>query len=152
MEVDYSKIYSEIKRKAYKYLGSGSGRAVFDLNNGTVIKVAANKRGLAQNYAEYKISSVASSDLFAKVLCVSEDFRFLIMEKAEKVKDISFVWKYFNVKSNKELRSKNELLEIAQKYSLVLWDFGRAVNWGKINERPVIIDYGFTKAVKRKFY
>lgn len=152
MEVDFQQIVSNIRKRTYKYLGSGSGRVVFDLANGTVIKAARNNKGIAQNHDEYQISSVDSSSLFAKVLCVSDNYRFLIMEKANRINDISYVWKYFNVVNNKELRAKEELKEIADKHNLLLSDFGRSENWGEIKGKPVIIDYGFTKKVKKAFY
>jgi len=152
MEVDYKQIVSDIKRRVFSCIGSGSGRIVFDLGNGTVIKVAKNIRGVAQNQAEYQIFSECQSNLFAKVLNVSDDYKLLIMEKAERIRSISYVWKYFNVRSNRELRRKEELIEIYDKYNLLLSDFGRSVNWGQINDKPVIIDYGFTKKIARKYY
>lgn len=107
---------------------------------------------MAQNVAEYKIASESSTDLLAKISHISEGSTLLIMEKAEKIRDISFVWKYFNVKSNSELYKVKELHDICKKYNLGIKDFGRAANWGQINGKPIIIDYGFTKQVSRRFY
>lgn len=152
MEVDFKQIVSKIRKRSYKCIGSGSGRRVFDLGNGYVVKVAKNIRGIAQNEAEYNISSMTDSHLFAKIPCVSEKYGLLIMEKAESIRDISYVWKYFNVKSNRELLQVEELKDISSKFNLLLADFGRSVNWGKINGRPVIIDYGFTQKVRKKYY
>ncbi len=152
VEVDFGQIILNIRKGTYKCIGAGSGRTVFDLENGFVIKVARNRRGIAQNKAEYHISTTADSCLLAKIKHVSEDFRFLIMVKAEKIKNISYVWNYFNVKNNRQLFQLEELKDIAAKHHLSLGDFGRSINWGKINEKPVIIDYGFTHQVKRRFY
>ena len=55
------------------------------MGNGYVIKVAKNRAGIAQNNAEYNISQYVSSGLFAKVVQVSYDFTFLIMEEADKI-------------------------------------------------------------------
>lgn len=152
MDVDFKEIARNIVKRVYKYIGAGSGRAVFDLGNEYVVKVAKNIRGIAQNEAEYKISLTSDTHLFAKISHTSEGFRFLIMEKAEKIKHISFVWNYFNVKNNKELFQTKELQDIACKYNLTLRDLGRVTNWGQINGKPIIVDYGFTQEVRRKYY
>jgi hypothetical protein len=150
--IDFKQISLNLRRRTYKYIGSGSGRVVFDLGNQYVVKAARNKKGIGQNEAEYKIALADKSELFAKIPCVSDGYRLLIMEKAEKVRDISFVWKYFNVKNNKELFQLEEFQDISSTHHLLLRDFGRHVNWGKINGRPVIIDYGFTKEVFKKYF
>jgi hypothetical protein len=151
-EVDFKQISLNIKKRVYKYLGTGSGRIVFDLENGYVVKVARNKKGIAQNEAEYKIALEDESGLFAKIANVSERFSLLIMEKAKRIYDISVVWKYFHVRSNRELYHLSELQDICKKYNLEIKDFGRAVNWGQIDGKIIIIDYGFTQQVRKRFY
>jgi len=150
--VDFMQISINLKRKAYKFIGMGSGRLVFDMGNGYVVKVARNQKGIGQNKAEYKVALVDDSDLFAKILSVSEGFQFVIMDKADKIKDITFVWDYFNVKNNHELCQTKKLQDISSRYGLLFSDLTRAVNWGQINGKPVIIDYGFTREVRRRFY
>ena len=152
MEVDFEQIILNIRKEAYKHIGSGSGRRVFDLGNGYVVKVAKNRRGIAQNKAEHQISLTDQSNIFAKIPHVSEHFKLLIMEKAEPIKKISDVWKYYNVDSNKKLFEQDDLKDIYSKYKLLIPELYRPVNWGKINEIPVIIDYGFTRKVKNKYY
>jgi hypothetical protein len=122
------------------------------LENGYFIKVAKNRAGIAQNKAEYKISDNDNSDLLAKVVQVSNDFNFLIMEKADTIYNISYVLKYFNVRDKRELLNLKELQKIKRNYNLVLGDFERKSNWGMINGRPVIIDYGFTREVRERYY
>lgn len=151
-DTDFKEIILNIVRRVYKCIGVGSGRLVFDLGNEYVVKVAKNIRGIAQNEAEYKIAVTSDTYLFAKILRASESFRFLIMEKTEKIQSISFVWNYFNVKSNKELFKIKELQDISRKYKLEIRDLGRAKNWGQINGKPIIIDYGFTKEISKKLY
>lgn len=125
---------------------------MYDLGNGYVVKVAKNRAGIAQNKSEYKISLHDYSNLFARVTQVSNDFKFLIMEKAEKIDDISYVWDYFNVSSKRELFEIDELQKIKKNYNLILGDFGKESSWGTINGRPVIIDYGFTTSVRKRYY
>ena len=148
----FNQIMFDIRRGYYKYIGSGSSRDVFDLENGYVIKVAKNRAGIAQNKAEYKISDNDNSDLLAKVVQVSNDFGLLIMEKSDTIYNISYVLKYFNVRDKRELLNSKELQKIKRNYNLVLGDFERKSNWGMINGRPVIIDYGFTREVRERYY
>jgi len=145
-------ISSNIARGRYRYIGKGSGRIVYDLGNGKVLKSAKNMKGIAQNIEEYRIALADNSGLFARIYDMSGDYRFLIMDKADGIRDISHVWKYFHVRSNNELYQLRILREISVRYDLLIRDLGRAVNWGLINGRPVIIDYGFTRDVRRKFY
>ena len=145
-------ISSNIKRGSYRLIGKGSGRTVYDLDNGQVVKEARNMRGIAQNFEEYRIALADRSNLFARVYDISDDYRFLIMDKAERIPDISFVWNYFCVESNEELFLISGLRFLSDQYDLLIGDLGRAVNWGKISGRPKIIDYGFTRQVRKKYY
>lgn len=150
--IDLPAIINDISNGAYPVLGSGSGRRVYDLRNGTVLKAAKNKKGYAQNQIESIISEMDDSDLFAKVLFISPDNRFLIMEKADPVTGFSYVRNYFHVKNNRELFQLNNFNYIPRKYNLLITDLCRPVNWGILHDRPVIIDYGFTGRIRRKYY
>jgi len=148
----FNYIILNIRLGYYRYIGSGSGRQVYDLGNGYVVKIAKNEAGVAQNKSEYNISANDYSNLFAKVVQVSNNFNLLIMEKAEKINNISYVWGYFDVRNKRELFNIKELQNIKNNYNLLLGDFGKKSSWGTINGRPVIIDYGFTKEVEKKYY
>lgn len=150
--MDLSSIINHLSNGAYPLLGSGSGRRVYDLGNGTVLKAARNAKGYAQNQVEAIISEMDDSDLFAKVLFISSDNRYLIMEKADPVSDFSVIRNYFHVKTNRELFQLSDFQYIPRKYNLLAVDLCRPVNWGLIHDRPVIIDYGFTRRIRRKYY
>ena len=152
MVIEFNQIRWNITHGYYRYIGSGSGRQVFDLENGYVVKVAKNNAGIAQNKSEYKISVNDYSRLFAKVIQASNDFKLLIMQKADKINNISYVFKYFNVRSKRDLFNLKELQTIKENYNLLLNDFGRESSWGMINGIPVIIDYGFTREVRDRYY
>ena len=152
MMVNFEQIHSGLQKRAFPLIGSGSGRNVYDLGNGYAVKVAKNKKGVAQNKAEFRIASVDRSNIFAQILQASDDYKMLIMEKANKVESITEVWEYFHVKSSSEFYHLGVMKELASKHHLLLKDLGRAVNWGKIDGRPAIIDYGFTRSVKKKYY
>ena len=152
MEFDLKQIAENLKNQSYAYLGAGSGRRVFDLGDGYVVKVAMNRKGIAQNKTEYDISKAGASDMFARIAKVSEHFDLLIMEKAEKLTDFSVVWKHFNVTNHRELFKLKEFRDLLNTYTLVPNDFARKDSWGTINGRPVIIDYGFTVQVRNRYY
>ncbi len=152
MKLDLDEILINARSNRYGYIGSGSGRYVFDLSNGYVVKAAKNRKGYAQNRAEYEIACDNHSDLFAPIVQVSEDFGLLIMQKAERVSSMSEVWKYFSVHSNSGLSRVPQIRKLCDTYNLVFADFCRSSSWGWVNDKIVIIDYGFTKSVRRKYY
>lgn len=145
-------ILDRLSNGAYPLLGTGSGRKVYDLRNGSVLKAAKNAKGYAQNQVEYIISEMDDSTLFAKVLFISQDNHYLFMEKAGTIADFSYVRDYFHVRTNKELFQLNDFKCIPRKYNLLVTDLCRPVNWGILHSRPVIIDYGFTGRIRRKYY
>jgi len=151
MLVDFENIGQNISMHKYSLIGSGTGRLVYDLDNGYVAKVAKNKKGIAQNKAEYQISTMDDTDLFAEVLAMSDNCRFLIMVRAERIGSMTVVWKYYNVNNNHELFHLDNFRDFYKKYNLLFGDLCRRSSWGIVNERPVIIDYGFTKEARRYY-
>lgn len=152
VDINFDIITANIRNGNYRCIGSGSGRRVYDLENGYVIKVAKNRKGIAQNETEYQIAMETRSNIFARITHVSEDYMLLIMEKAERIYHFSYVLNYFNVRNNRELFNIEEFRSIIKKHNLLPVDLCTRVNWGVINNSPVIIDYGFTWHVKRKYY
>lgn len=152
MSISYNQIMFNIRRGIYRYLGAVSSREVFDLNNGYVAKVAKNMAGIEQNRTEFGISYNDKSKLFAKVVDASRDYSIIIMRKGDKVNSISQVWKYFNVKNKYQFLNLYEIRSISKKYTLVLSDLNKESSWGIIDGRLQIIDYGYTRVVKDRYY
>ena len=152
MVSSFSQIKHNLTRGYYRQIGSGSSRKVFDLEDGYVIKVAKNRAGIAQNESEYNISHDDNSGLFAKVIEVSNNFKFLIMEKADKIYHISEVLEYFKVRSKRQLLNLKEIQKIKRNYNLLSGDLKKKSSWGMVNGKPVIIDYGFTGEVRDRYY
>lgn len=150
--VGFDKIDEHLKIGDYPTLGEGSGRKVFDLGNDTVVKVAINVKGYAQNEVECMISGMDESDTFAKVLHATRDGRCLVMKKAGPIHNFAVIRSYYHVENNKDLFRLNNLKYIPRKYNLLVSDLCRPDNWGVIDGRPVIIDYGFTGQIRRKYY
>jgi hypothetical protein len=151
MHVNFDTIASNIKKKSYPVIGAGSGRIVFDLDNGYVVKAAKNRKGLEQNKAEHRISTMDHSDIFAKIAAVSDDYHYLVMQKAERILDSNIVCKYYNVRSLRELFTSEKFRNLTKEYDLLYGDLFRRSSWGLVNDKPVIIDYGFTREVKRLY-
>lgn len=70
-------------------IGQGSSRIVYDVDDEKVLKVAKNKKGIAQNEAESE-DWLQSYDCFAKVFEKSEDGIFVEMQKARRAKKSDF--------------------------------------------------------------
>ena len=87
----YEFIMFGINKGLYKYIGGGSSRKVFNLNNGYVVKIAKNNAGIEQNKAEVSISNKDKSGIFAKVVQFAQNYEYIVMRKAHKIKDISYI-------------------------------------------------------------
>ncbi|WP_370773252.1 hypothetical protein [Clostridium sp.] len=152
MYIDIYHILYGIECGMYRYIGAGSARKVYDLNNGFVIKIARNIKGIAQNEAEFLISNDDESSLFAKVYFLSDDYKYLIMEKANGIKSEKELLNYFKIQNKKQLKSNEDIKEVHNKYNLVWADLYKFTSWGKIKDKLVLIDYGYTKEIYNKFY
>lgn len=152
MTVDIEEIARNIRRHAYQRLGAGSGRNVYDIGDGYVAKVARNRKGLAQNEAEYQISVSDDSGLFANIVAATPNLRITIMEKAEPLRHFTAVLRYYHARSKRELYHIPLMQSAMAMHSLIFPDLCRKENWGVVNGRPVIIDYGFTMSVNRRYY
>lgn len=151
MRVNFEAIHKAITQEKLPVIGIGSGRIVYDLRNGYVVKKAKNKRGLAQNKAEFRIAAAGRSPLIANVMSVSMDYKYLIMEKAEKIRSLEPVCSFHNVSNLKELFRKEYFSRFIRNNELLLPDLYRKSSWGIISGRPVLVDYGFTKDVRRYY-
>ncbi|NLO09202.1 MAG: hypothetical protein GX129_04950 [Clostridiales bacterium] len=151
MEIDFNTIRNNINIKAYRIIGWGTGRTVFDLENGYVVKAAKNRKGIEQSKAEYRISNMDQNNIFAQVIALSDDYKYLIMEKAQRINSFSVIWDYYKVRNNRQLFSLEVFNKLLPMYDLLPNDLYRLSSWGIVKERPVIVDYGFTRGV-RKFY
>lgn len=151
MGIDFEDIKNNLDKRKYRLIGTGTGRNVFDLDNGYVVKMAKNKKGVAQNKAEYKIATVNHSCFIAKITAVSDDYRLLIMEKAEKINSIAEVWHFYHVRNYRELLKQEEFRNLISQGNLLPADLQRRNSWGMVKGKPVIIDFGFTKEVS-KYY
>lgn len=72
-----------------KSLGAGSSRRVFPIDNEKVLKLAINKKGLAQNEAECDWY-LQKTGICAKVYDVDDNYKWIEMQRAVKAKPSDF--------------------------------------------------------------
>jgi hypothetical protein len=180
-------------------LGGGSSRVAFTIpDNGrdTVLKVAKNAKGMAQNEAEVDILTDGYTGKLDIVIPIvdydkenpqptwiqTELAKKVSQQKLSKLLHIDklnygisrFVYAVHNVLGNRKAYMTNlkkikqdlidsghseqdieifmgyvdEVATLVNSSTLLVDDLGVASNWGEYNGRPVIIDLGFTEAVK----
>lgn len=69
-------------RSRLKYLGRGSSRMVFEIDNEKVLKLAYNNKGIAQNKVEADPAMTGYYGIFAKVYDMHKNYHWIEMEKA----------------------------------------------------------------------
>ena len=152
MNIEFNNMQWDTRDGKLIYIGSGSGRAVYDMGNGYVIKAARNKKGLAQNRVEHTIYMEEQSPLLAQIIDAAENYDYVIMRKAEHIYSRSYIQGYLRNVMIGEYPAGYELQRIMDKYGLILADIRRSSSWGLIDDKLVLIDYGFTWGVKRTYY
>jgi hypothetical protein len=167
----------EYAEKNLEHLSSGSSRIVYLTDNKTIVKLAKNDKGLAQNKAES--NPEMKSKFINEVLDHAKNYSWIETHYLEKitVKDfkemtgldfddfgeaIRYGLKNISGNTDKE-KPKNfdkvekseiykEMKKIGQQFQLLGGDIARISSWGVKDNHPVLIDAGLTKAVFNKYY
>lgn len=162
--------------KNLEHLSSGSSRLVYKAPDNSVIKLAKNDKGLAQNKAEANpkmkskfINEIISHDKdyiwiqthLLKKITVDDfkkmtgldfhDFGDMISYGLRHVSDSSKDKPSSFDKISKSSFYK-EMLRIGKKFKLMPGDLIRISSWGTKNNCPILIDAGLTKDVYDSFY
>ncbi len=110
-----------------KELGSGSSRIVYSSKRGTVVKIAKNLAGVAQNESEVEISKMSTDQTpIARVLDHAKDYSWVVAQRASQASRVSLV----------------DMGELQKAMPVPVGDI-YSINVGKINGKPVVVDYGF---------
>ncbi len=171
---DARKKYAE---KNFKRLSSGSSRIVFKTKDDTVIKLAKNDKGIAQNKAES--NPKIKSKYVNKVLKNAKNYSWIEVPFLEKMdldkfkeytdldfeefgEAIRYSLKSVSGNSDKETPEnfeeikKNkffkEITELGKKFDLMPGDLAKKSSWGYRNGCPVLVDVGLTKKIFEEFY
>jgi hypothetical protein len=162
--------------KNLDHLSSGSSRIVYTLPDGTILKLAKNDRGLAQNKAEG--NPEMKSPYLNKLLRAAKNRAWINMQFLDKItekefeemtdvdfKDFGDAIRYGlkDVSDNSEEKPKNfeeisktkvykELYNVGKEFKLMPGDIARISSWGCKDNHPVLIDAGLTKEIFDKYY
>lgn len=155
--------------KRLKFIGSGTSRTVYKLDENKVIKLAISKIGISQNKTESS-ALFQSLSCFTKVYDNEEFYRWIISEYAEKLNKVDFesvvgynqeaVNTWFRYVHNsgdddtytdlpdyvKEMNDKPFFADLKKAIENGLSDLS-FLSWGTLtddegNQRPIIFDYG----------
>lgn len=172
--------YQARKKYAEKnltHLSSGSSRIVYLSDKKTIIKMAKNDKGIAQNRAE--ANPKMKSKFLNEILSHAKNYAWIEVCYLDKitVKDfkemteldfddfgesIRYGLRKISGNTDKE-KPKNfdrvekseiykELKRVGEKFKLMPGDLARISSWGSRDDRPVLIDAGLTKDVFADFY
>lgn len=144
MTYDFEGMISNLQYGRLRFLGAGSSRRVYEIEDGYAVKAAKNYRGLNQNRMEYMIYNNEKSKILAPVLAISEDARYLIMRKGERMPNFHPILQYYHCRNMWQLANQPMLQILWEKYMLAGGDLVRISSWGMVDRVPVLIDYGFS--------
>lgn len=167
----------EYAEKNLKHLSSGSSRIVYETPEKTIVKLAKNDKGLAQNKAES--NPEMKSKFLNEVISHAENNSWMETHYLDKIttKDFkemtgldfddfgeSIRYGLRNVSGNTDKEKPEnfdkvekseiyrELKKIGERFKLMPGDLARISSWGTKDGRPVLIDAGLTKDVFEEFY
>ena len=163
--------------KNLKPLSSGSSRIVYLTSDNTVIKLAKNDKGLAQNKAES--NPKMKSKFLNKIIKSSKNnvwietyyLKKITEKKFKDLTDLDFNdfdeairYGLRDVSKNKDKnKPKNfdkvsasdiykEIKSIGEKFKLMPGDLAKISSWGSKDDQPILIDSGLTKEVFEEYY
>lgn len=167
-ELKSKRTFKEKAKYLAKYririIARGSSRAVFRADKNTVIKVAMNDKGIAQNQIEIKISQDTPDDApIAKVKDYDPNGIWIESERARKanVEDFENIIGSLNQRGIgmhfwQSIPYIWNIIKIARKYNLPYGDLGKMDSWGVVNRNGtdllVLIDYGLDMDVWKQHY
>lgn len=184
---DFKSLPSFKKRVAYAKeklgkLGAGSARIVFDIDDDMVLKLARNKKGLAQNELEADIAATDWYDFVAKVYDADPNNLWLEAEKARPMKKSDFKaitgfdfddWGntlleehrrnqgqrggsfYLAPDNYDEIREDelfNSIMSFVMDYDIAPGDFARISSWGIVNREGHEVPVLIDYGVSRTIY
>ena len=160
-----------------KHLSSGSARIVYLTPNKTIIKLAKNDKGIAQNKAE--ANPGMKSKYLNQIISCAKNYAWCETHYLEKITEKEFEqmtglkfddfgdslrYGLKEVSGNKDAeKPKNfeqvsksdiykELRDIGKRFKLLPGDIARISSWGTKDKRPVLIDAGLTRDIYDEFY
>jgi len=163
-------------QKHLKQMAKGSARVVFDLDE-NVVKVAKNEKGIEQNKIEIQIG-LTKPDCVPNLISFDENSNWSVFQKAnpitkEEFENLSntslpilhYLLKYKKDRNRKEIpidykkeqqiqnnKLLAELAKLIDDYDLSVGDMVRISSWGQINGKIILLDFGLTSQIYKKYY
>jgi len=160
-----------------KHLSSGSSRIVYLTPSKTIIKLAKNDKGIAQNKAE--ANPEMKSKYLNQIISSSKNDAWLETHYLDKITEKEFEqmtglkfedfgdslrYGLKDVSGNKDIEKPKEfekvsktdiykeLRDIGERFKLLPGDIARISSWGTKDGRPILIDAGLTRDIFDEFY
>lgn len=167
----------EYAERNLKHLSSGSSRIVYLTPGKTIVKLAKNDKGIAQNKAE--CNPKMKSKYLNKILSCAKNHSWIEVPYLEKITEKDFekmTGLKFNdfgesiryglreVSGNTDKEKPDNFAEVEKsdiyrevhdfgaRFKLMPGDLARISSWGEKNGNPVLIDAGLTADVFEDFY
>jgi len=167
----------EYAEKNLKHLSSGSSRIVYSTSKDTIIKLAKNDKGIAQNKAE--CNPKMKSKFLNEVIGHAANYSWMETHYLDKItakefnemtgldfddfgESIRYGLKNVSGNTDKEKPANfdkvseseiyKEMFRIGKEFKLMPGDLARISSWGTKDGRPVLIDAGLTKDVFSEYY
>jgi hypothetical protein len=163
----FKSITDPIKSYAYarshlKLIGKGSSRMVFEFNSKSVLKVAYNDAGLAQNKKEISVNSDPSASFaIARIHASDKNGLWVIVEAVRPINGMPEFSKLLGTDTNfymfmqyarsgdlselegRALELATALVGLVKRHGLAWFDVDNEEHWGKTADgRVVLLDYG----------
>jgi hypothetical protein len=165
----------EFKQKEPRLIGTGSSRYVYDLKDGTVLKLALDNKGIAQNSVEaFAGRDPSINRILAQVEDSSDEFVWLISEKVQPLYKPEFEaltgipWGSLKQRLEEPAGSQrvvgggcltgDEFIAYLKNYlekykGMLVDDILKIDSWGKTDSGcAVLLDYGASEAMFKKLY
>lgn len=157
----FKAIYSmsnDEKSCRFQYLGQGISRVVYAINDKYVIKVAKNLDGIYQSRVEkyvYKHTDSYLKDYLCPILWYKP--KMIVMPRAENLSYKLSSYDYMNTPIYNIISFRNseklfkDLHHFAKHYNLYYDDILSPSSWGFLDGKPVLIDYGCTDSLDKRY-
>lgn len=155
----FEKVYNMTKveiEKNFEYIGEGAGRAVYAINKKYVLKLAKSKGGDKQCEMEYYIYNNAPKYL-KRFLCPVVWYKddMIIMKRATSLLKTGEyrhknIFRLFGLSVEDPFVKKvNKLVDT---FDLLYGDVKSISSWGLLNGQLVLVDYGCTYKIYKKYF
>jgi len=160
-----------------EHLSSGSARIVYLTPDKTIVKLAKNDKGIAQNKAES--NPKMKSSYLNKIISCAKNYAWCETHYLDKITEkdfekmtgldfeefgdaIRYGLKEMSGNTDKK-KPKNfdevsesdiykEMKDIGEKFKLLPGDMARISSWGTKDGKPILIDAGLTRDIFEEFY